>query len=55
MAVSSADVRVIVERVCARPEVLDACAERDLGGVRAEVKARERADAHAPLWDTDGH
>jgi hypothetical protein len=33
MAVSSADVRVIVERVCARPEVLDACAKRDLGGV----------------------
>ena len=37
MAVSSADVRVIVERVCARPEVLDACARRDLGGVIKEV------------------
>ena len=33
MAVSSADVRAIVERVCARPEVLDACAKRDLGTV----------------------
>jgi hypothetical protein len=33
MAVSSADVRVIVERVCARPDVLDACARRDLGAV----------------------
>jgi transcriptional regulator with XRE-family HTH domain len=33
MAVSSADVRAIVERVCARPEVLDACARRDLGAV----------------------
>ena len=33
MAVSPADVRVIVERVCARPDVLDACARRDLGAV----------------------
>jgi transcriptional regulator with XRE-family HTH domain len=33
MAVSPADVRAIVERVCARPEVLDACARRDLGVV----------------------
>lgn len=33
MAVSPADVRGIVERVCARPEVLDACARRDLGAV----------------------
>jgi hypothetical protein len=33
MAVSPADVRAIVERVCARPEVLDACARRDLGTV----------------------
>ncbi|HEY6786984.1 MAG TPA: helix-turn-helix transcriptional regulator, partial [Trebonia sp.] len=30
---SSADVRAIVERVCARPDVLDACARRDLGAV----------------------
>jgi post-segregation antitoxin (ccd killing protein) len=33
MAVSSADVRVIVDRVCARPDILDACARRDLGAV----------------------
>ena len=33
MAVSSADVRAIVERVCARPDVMDACARRDLGAV----------------------
>jgi transcriptional regulator with XRE-family HTH domain/tetratricopeptide (TPR) repeat protein len=33
MTVSSADVRSIVERVCARPDVLDACAKRDLGAV----------------------
>jgi transcriptional regulator with XRE-family HTH domain len=33
MAVSPADVRAIVERVCARPEVLAACARRDLGTV----------------------
>jgi transcriptional regulator with XRE-family HTH domain len=33
MAVNPADVRAIVERVCARPEVLDACARRDLGTV----------------------
>lgn len=31
MAVSPADVRAIVERVCARPEMLDACARRELG------------------------
>jgi len=37
MAVSSADVRTIVERVCARPEVLDACARRDLGAVIAAL------------------
>src|SRR5579862_3113187 len=33
MAVTSADVRVIVERACARPDVLDACARGDLGAV----------------------
>jgi hypothetical protein len=33
MAVSPADGRAIVERVCARPDVLDACARRDLGTV----------------------
>src|ERR1700734_3853842 len=33
MSVSPGEVRTIVERVCARPEVLDACARRDLGMV----------------------
>jgi hypothetical protein len=33
MAVSPADVRAIVERVCARPEVMGALARRDLGMV----------------------
>src|SRR3984885_2158665 len=33
MAVSSADVRVVVDRICARPDVLDACTRRDLGAV----------------------
>ena len=33
MAVRPVDVRAIVERVCARPEVLDACARGDLGTV----------------------
>jgi hypothetical protein len=33
MAVSPAAARAIVERVCARPDVLDACARRDLGAV----------------------
>jgi len=33
MTVNPADVRGIVERVCARPEVLDACTRRDLGTV----------------------
>jgi hypothetical protein len=37
MAVSSADVRIIVERVCARPDVLDACSRRDLGTVIAAL------------------
>jgi transcriptional regulator with XRE-family HTH domain len=32
-----ADVRAIVERVCARPDVLDACARRDLGTVVAAL------------------
>ena len=39
MAVSTADVRVIVVRVCARPDVLDACARRDLGAVIAALGA----------------
>ena len=38
-AVSPADVRVIVERVCARPDVLDACAKRDLGAVIAALRS----------------
>jgi hypothetical protein len=37
MAVSLADVRAIVERTCARPDVLDACARRDLGAVIAAL------------------
>ena len=39
MTVSPADVRAIVERVCARPDVLDACARRDLGAVIAALCA----------------
>src|ERR1700685_2628201 len=39
MAVSSADVRRIVERVCAQPDVLDACARRDLGAVITVLNA----------------
>ncbi len=38
MAVRPAEVRGIVERVCARPEVLDACARRDLGTVISALK-----------------
>jgi tetratricopeptide (TPR) repeat protein/transcriptional regulator with XRE-family HTH domain len=38
MSVSPADVRAIVERVCARPEVLDACAKRDLGAVISALR-----------------
>ncbi len=41
MAVSPADVRVIVERVCARPDVLDACARRDLGAVVSALCSAE--------------
>src|ERR1700722_14364782 len=37
MAVSSADVREVVARVCARPDVLDACAKRNLGAVIAAL------------------
>lgn len=33
MAVRPADVRATVDRVCARPDVLEACARRDLGAV----------------------
>src|ERR1039457_4704956 len=39
MALSSAEVRGIVERVCARPDVLDACARRDLGTVILAFRA----------------
>ena len=35
MALSVSDVRAIVVKVCARPEVLDACRRRDLGTVIA--------------------
>jgi transcriptional regulator with XRE-family HTH domain len=38
MAVSPADARAIVERVCARPEVLDACTRRDLGAIIVALK-----------------
>jgi transcriptional regulator with XRE-family HTH domain len=38
-AVSSADVRATVERVCARPDVLDACSRRDLGAVIAALRS----------------
>jgi transcriptional regulator with XRE-family HTH domain len=38
MAVNPAEVRGIVERVCARPEVLDACARRDLGTVISALR-----------------
>jgi transcriptional regulator with XRE-family HTH domain len=38
MTIIPADVRGIVERVCARPEVLDACARRDLGTVISALK-----------------
>jgi len=33
MALGVSDVREIVERVCARPDVLDACRHHDLGVV----------------------
>lgn len=33
MAVTPAELRATVDRVCARPDVLDACARRDLGAV----------------------
>ena len=46
MAVSTADVRAIVERVCARPEVLDACAKRDLGAVVAALKSAGVTQGH---------
>lgn len=37
MAVSAADVRLIVERVCTRPDVLNACRNRDIGFVIDEL------------------
>ncbi len=39
MAVSAADVRLIVERVCTRPDVLAACRKRDIGFVIDELGA----------------
>ena len=38
MVLALAEVRRIVERVCARQDVLDACAERDLGCVIAVLE-----------------
>ena len=39
MALAMSEVRGIVERVCARQDVLDACAKRDLGTVIAVLNA----------------
>ena len=39
MALAPSDVRGIVERVCARHDVLDACAKRDLGTVITVLNA----------------
>lgn len=39
MALGPAEVRAIVERVCARPEVLDACARHDVGTVISALSA----------------
>ena len=39
MALAISEVRGIVERACARQDVLDACAKRDLGQVIILLKA----------------
>lgn len=39
MALATSEMRGIVERVCARQDVLDACANRDLGTVIAALNA----------------
>ena len=39
MALAISEVRGIVERVCARQDVLDACAKHDLGAVIAILNA----------------
>ena len=39
MALAISEVRGIVERACARQDVLDACARRDLGAVITLLKA----------------
>jgi predicted XRE-type DNA-binding protein len=46
MKVSSGDAWAIVERVCARPEVLDACARRDLGTVISALKTGGLTQGH---------
>ena len=43
MAVSPADVRAIVDRACARPEVPGACAGRDFGAVISALSCGRRA------------
>ena len=55
MALAISEVRGIVERVCARQDVLDACARRDLGTVitvlnahGADPGADRRPDRHQP-------
>ena len=39
MPLAISDVSTIIERVCAQPEVLDACARRDLGAVITALNA----------------
>ena len=39
MALAISEVRGIVERACARTDVLDACARRDLGAVITVLKS----------------
>ena len=55
MALGVSDVREVVERVCARPDVLDACCHRDLGivvevlgGCGVTQGADRRPDRHQP-------
>lgn len=53
MVLTPAEVRAIVERVCARPDVLDACARRDLGTVVAALGSQGLTqDKISALTDT---
>jgi hypothetical protein len=55
VVVAISEVRRIVERVCARQDILDACAERDLGYVIAALNENGERKGRLPVLFTGLH